>query len=327
MPLASVPPTAASSSSRPELHPAPRRAASLPPFPLQACAPPLALPGPPPLEEADPAARRGASRWLTVVWTAESDPERRAGWGKGSAGVRVLLRAIAVAARLGTTMAPAFGVRSLSLMTGLHPSTVALNLALLRQEDDPLLVRTVVGRGKYGDRYRLRTPQAYKHHLGAWAWRSTHVETVHPAVSYLGASAALLYETLSATDVGSSQLARQALLSRSTTTKALRTLAAAGLAVRGPAGWKRSTCSLDEAAVRLGAHRHRAEQLAAIHAQRRDWQALLQAARPPIESAPPVMVRPRSERPGPPHSRPPGVRPAPARTTVLTGSGEPSWGG
>ncbi|SNT60667.1 hypothetical protein SAMN05216276_107845 [Streptosporangium subroseum] len=214
--------------------------------------------------------------WNSAVWAAERDITRRAGWGRATPAIRMLLRAMAVAARQNHTTAPAFGVRWLSLMSGLDHSTVAKHLKALREEPDPLIERIVIGRGKAGDRYQLIVPTAYRAEASWRRWRGGRIETVHPALHHLGATVALTYETLSTAPTGSAELARLALLSPAATTLALRTLAALQLAERTPTGWIRGMRNLDEVATETGADVEQAERLAAYLAERARWHQLLE---------------------------------------------------
>ena len=52
----------------------------------------------------------------------------------------------------------AFGVRSLSVATGMDHTTVAAHLRALREEDDPLMDLIENDRGLQGDLYQLRIP-------------------------------------------------------------------------------------------------------------------------------------------------------------------------
>jgi hypothetical protein len=77
----------------------------------------------------------------------------RAGIGR-----RWVLRAVGEAAMKTGSRYVAFGVRSLSVATGLDHTTVAAHLRVLRDEDDPLIDLLENDRGLAGDLYQLRIP-------------------------------------------------------------------------------------------------------------------------------------------------------------------------
>ncbi|MFD8560565.1 hypothetical protein ACFV1N_25105 [Streptosporangium canum] len=216
-------------------------------------------------------------RWNSAVWLAERDEVRRLAWGKAAPSIRLLLRAMAVAARKDGSATPAFGVRNLSLMCGLDHSTVAALLKLLREESDPLIERIVIGRGKAGDRYLLVVPEAYREYVAWRRWRGGRIDTTHPGLHHLGASVALVHEVLSSAATGSSEIARLALVSRASATRALRTLAALQLAVREPDGWVRGERDLNDVAAETGANLEQTERLATIQAERKIWHEVVKS--------------------------------------------------
>lgn len=83
--------------------------------------------------------------WLNAVWVAERDPDRREAWGRAAPAIRMLLRAMAVAARMDQGVTPAFGTRQLARMSGYDCTTVAKHLKRLREEAHPLVERIVPG--------------------------------------------------------------------------------------------------------------------------------------------------------------------------------------
>lgn len=214
-------------------------------------------------------------QWVTCIRLAERDAERNQGWGRARASIRLVLRAIAVAARMDGSTKPAFGTRSLSEMTGLDYSTVARLLRLLRAEDDPLVVLVEVGRGKAADRYQLRVPVRYRAAARWIRWRGGMIDALHPALHELGPAAALVYEALSSHPTGVCELATTAQLARSTVTEALRTLAAYQLADREAGGWIRGARPLHEVEVELGADIVKRERHARYVEHRRIWHGLL----------------------------------------------------
>ncbi|WP_189243721.1 hypothetical protein [Planobispora rosea] len=219
--------------------------------------------------------RQEILRWRTCLWLAERDGERVAGWGRAAASIRLLLRAIAVAARMDGSIQPAFGCRSLSEMTGLDYTVVARHLKRLRNEPDPLIELEQAGRGRLADCYRLRVPAAYRAQAAWLRPRAGYIDALHPALHMLGPVAALAYEALNATPTGSSELARTALISRSATSEALRVLAAYQLAERTAEGWIRGRRSLAAAAAELGGDVAAAERHALYVEHRRIWHRLI----------------------------------------------------
>ncbi|MEU4233291.1 helix-turn-helix domain-containing protein [Nonomuraea sp. NPDC026600] len=227
-------------------------------------------------------------RWRTCVWVAERDPERVARWGRAAPTIRMLLRGMAVAARMSGSTTPAFGVRSLSELVGPDYTTISRHLRFLREEDDPLVVLEEAGRGKEADRYRLVVPAVYRAQARWIRWRGGHIDILHPAFHELGAVAGLVFEALSSWETGSSEVARAALLSRSATVEALRLLAGYGLAVRERGGWLRGGRPLSEVAAELGADDELAERRAQYREHRRIWHELVDSWEQPAS---------RSERP------------------------------
>jgi hypothetical protein len=234
--------------------------------------------------------------WRNAVWVAERDALRRASWGRAAPAIRMLLRAMAVAARLQQDTTPAFGVRNLARMSGLDHSTVAKHLKRLREEPSPLIERIVIGRGKAGDRYLLVIPDAYRLEAVARRWRGGRINTTHHALNLLGACPALVDEVLSTAPTGVTEIARLALLSRSATIDALRTLASLNRAERTSAGWVRADRPLDEVAQETGSDVVHAEHLRQHQQERDAWHAVLASWELPAASA--------KDRPQPRTSRP-----------------------
>ncbi|MFG6197788.1 hypothetical protein [Nonomuraea sp. JJY05] len=209
--------------------------------------------------------------WLNAVWVAERDEDRRADWGRAGPAIRMLLRAMAVAARLNQDTMPAFGTRQLARMSGYDHTTVAKHLKRLREEAHPLIERIVVGRGKQGDRYMLVVPDVYRADAVARMWRGGRIETTHQALNLEGACVALTFEALSSAPTSAADVARLALLSRTSTVEALRTLAALGLTERIAGGWVRRDRPLKEVAIETGREDEYQATLAEHRAEREEW--------------------------------------------------------
>ncbi|MDX3109968.1 hypothetical protein, partial [Nonomuraea angiospora] len=209
--------------------------------------------------------------WLNAVWVAERDPDRREAWGRAAPAIRMLLRAMAVAARMDQGVTPAFGTRQLARMSGYDHTTVAKHLKRLREEAHPLVERIVPGRGKQGDRYVLLVPEPYRADAVARMWRGGRIETTHQALNLEGACVALTHEALSSAPTRAADVARLALLSRTSTVQALRTLAALGLADRTAEGWVRRDRPLKEVAIETGREDEYQATLAEHQAEREAW--------------------------------------------------------
>ncbi|MGW0445390.1 hypothetical protein ACWDWV_08480 [Streptosporangium sandarakinum] len=237
-------------------------------------------------------------QWRTCVWLAERDAKRVRGWGRAAASIRLLLRAIAVAARMDGSVTPAFGCRSLSEMTGLDYTVVSRHLRRLREEDDPLIDLVEAASGRRADRYGLRVPDAYRSEARWIRWPAGPIDALHPALHALGPTVALVYEALNAVETGATELASLALLSPSSVAEALRMLAAHQLAVRGRLGWTRGERPLNKAAVELGADVLKAERHTRYRAHRQAWWDLLEAWQlPPLDRPAHLQARTRLRRP------------------------------
>ena len=80
----------------------------------------------------------------------------------------------------------AFGVRSLSVATGLDHTTVAAHLRALRDEDDPLIDLIENDRGLAGDLYQLRIPDEIADRASRVAWRPGKLHALRPVFRELG---------------------------------------------------------------------------------------------------------------------------------------------
>lgn len=222
------------------------------------------------------------TRWQTAVWLAERDPVQSKDWGRRAPSIRLVLRAMALAVRLSCDTTTAFGCRSLALMSGLSWRTVANVLADLREARDPLIDLVQRGRDLDADRYALRIPDAYRAESARTVLQAGRIETGHPVwlAPELGPTCALVYETLSAVEARPVDLERRAVLSARAVSEALGALAAYGLAVRGPDGWRRGDRALDDAATELDAFDRFTERLAAYRAHRADWRSFIESVRP-----------------------------------------------
>jgi hypothetical protein len=193
--------------------------------------------------------------WLREWWTAMRLCERRRYSGRPPA-TRLVLRALAAMAQRRGSRYLAIGVRSLALAANLDHSTVARVLRELREEPDPLIDLMDGQRG--GDRpdvYQLCVPEEFERAARLATWRPGKLEAIHPAFLDLGVPAAFVYEALgeSREPLRTCDVVDVAMLSRSATSAALRTLGEMGLAERSPGGWVRGPISLDDVAREIGA--------------------------------------------------------------------------
>ena len=122
----------------------------------------------------------------------------------------------------------AFGVRSLSVATGLDHTTVAAHLRALREEDDPLIDLIENDRGLAGDLYQLRIPDEIADRATRVAWRAGKLHALRPVFRELGHPAAFVYEALELSKGAqrSFDLVTVTGLSRRAVYEALETLAA-----------------------------------------------------------------------------------------------------
>ncbi|WP_346158125.1 hypothetical protein [Nonomuraea recticatena] len=216
-------------------------------------------------------------QWRTCIWLAEQDQERTAAWGRAAPFIRLLLRAMVVAARMDGSTQPAFGCRSLSQMTGADYTVVARHLKRLREEDDPLIELVEAGRGKAADRYRLRVPDRYRDQARWIRWRGGLIDVLHPALHMFGPVVALVLEVLSTAPTGATAVAHTARVSRSAGSQALRLLATYNLAVRDGEGWIRGAADLDAIAIELGGDIDAAERRDRYREHRRIWHAIVES--------------------------------------------------
>ena len=237
----------------------------------------------PPVEESAWSAEYGLIRqWLTAILCAAEDPERVRNWGRRAIAVRLVLLALGQAAMVSGSSTIEFGTRNLALYSALSHRTVSRVLRMLRDEPDPLIDLVSPRRMARADRYALRIPDRY---AGSVRWRrrrAGRVEAIHPVFLVLGGPAGLVYQVLGPDEVRGAEVARTARLSASATSAALRVLAEHGLAERGPAGWRRGSVALADAAESTGAAGLQREREQRYRKDRESWRARLreyQAAR------------------------------------------------
>ena len=133
----------------------------------------------------------------------------------------------------------AFGVRSLSVATGLDHTTVAAHLRALRDEDDPLVDLIENDRGLAGDLYQLRIPDEIAVRAAPSVGRPGKLHALRPVFRELGHPAAFVYEALehSRAPERSFDLVTRTGLSRTAVYQALETLAAWNLVTPRDGRW------------------------------------------------------------------------------------------
>jgi hypothetical protein len=179
-------------------------------------------------------------RWLRTWWTALSLLEHTRYGDRAGIGRRWVLRALGEAAMKTGSRYVAFGVRSLSVATGLDHTTVAAHLRALREEDDPLIDLIENDRGLQGDLYQLRIPDEIADRASRVAWRAGKVHALRPVFRELGHPAAFVYEALEQSKGAqrSFDLVTVSGLSRRGVYEALETLAAWHLVEPVDGRWK-----------------------------------------------------------------------------------------
>src|SRR5664279_138962 len=167
-------------------------------------------------------------RWLRTWWTAVSLLEHTRYSDRAGIARRWVLRAVGEAAMKTGSRYVAFGVRSLSVATGLDHTTVAAHLRALREEDDPLIDLIENDRGLAGDLYQLRIPDQIADRASRVAWRPGKLHALRPVFRELGHPAAFVYEALeqSKSPQRSFDLVTVTGMSRRAVYEALETLAA-----------------------------------------------------------------------------------------------------
>jgi hypothetical protein len=217
--------------------------------------------------------------WQNALYVAERDPAEARSWGRKAMSIRRVLRALGQASQLKGTTTTGFGVRSLSLASGLSYTTVASVLRRLRDEDDPWVSHERLHHLEEADYYMIRVPDRYREAAIWRRWQAGTFDAIHPVFRRLPAPAAFVFEALTTEPVQAGDVQRAAAVSSSATTESLQELATVGLAqrVRGE-GWRRGPTDLDTAARILGADIDHAELESAYAEDRRIWHELLSSA-------------------------------------------------
>lgn len=215
------------------------------------------------------------SEFLKAWSQARSARERDLRGSRDNLGLRMMLRALEEASAKTGTREISFGVRAHALAIGVHPSTVAAYLQILSEMDRPLVRKISAGRGRDADTYELTLPEVRDVSQG----RRRKVHAVRPAFRELGLPAAFVYEELenSTGPLQTSELVKATGLGRSTTHRALETLASWGLAQWGKNGWVLGTACLKACAELLGVIEAVIRQQSLYKKQRVRWHAWLES--------------------------------------------------
>jgi hypothetical protein len=170
----------------------------------------------------------GEYQWIRSWWTALGLLEHTRYPGRAGHGKRWVLRALGEAAMKTGSRYIAFGVRSLSVATGMDHTTVAAHLRALRDEDDPLIDLIENDRGLAGDLYQLRIPDDTVVRATTLSWKAGKLHALRPVFRELGHPAAFVYEALEhhKSPQRSFDLTASTGLSRTAVYEALETLAA-----------------------------------------------------------------------------------------------------
>lgn len=191
---------------------------------------------------------------------------------------RLVLRALGAGAHMTGSRVVEFGVRSLSIASGVEPTTVAFHLRVLRNEKEPLIRQVGEATGTTGDQYELVIPPLLMEAASNETWQKGKLHSLRPAFRELGVTAAFVYEALEdlGGTLGVSEIKSKTGLSRSTVHEALEVLAAWNLAQRTKQGWVLVTSTnLSSLAESLGVLDLVLNQVTLYREQRAQWRAWL----------------------------------------------------
>lgn len=212
--------------------------------------------------------------WRNALRIAESRYKSdRSGLAK-----RLVLRALGAGAHMVGSRVVEFGVRSLSIASGIEPTTVAAHLRALRGETDPLIRHVGEANGTNGDQYELVIPPSLMEEVSTRRWQAGKLHSLRPVFRELGAPAAFVYEALErlggTPPVNDLVLATG--LSRSSVHESLEILASWALAERTNDGWRLvPETNLQSLAESLGILETIFKQVIRFREQRAQWRAWL----------------------------------------------------
>ena len=188
----------------------------------------------------------------------------------------MILRALGEAAHKSGSRVIEFGVRSISIASGLEPTTVASHLRSLRDEPGALITHSAEALGVNADQYTLVIPEHMRSGAEALSWRKGKLHSMRPVFRELGMPAAFVYEALEHSPANASELARLTGIGRSTVHEALEILASWNLARKTATGWEMvQGTSLVSLAESLGIQEFIAGLIFRYRAQRQLWREWL----------------------------------------------------
>lgn len=210
--------------------------------------------------------------WRTAFRTLE----HRYSSGKVGLSLRMILRSLGEAAHKTGSKTIEFGVRSLSIATGMDPSVVAAHLRRLRNEPDPLIRHTGEAQGTQADQYTLVIPEHIEETTRVITWRAGKIHALRPVFRELGLPAAFVYEALEYSPAAVHELVQITGIGRSTVHEALLVLSSWGLVEKTMTGWQISpTGNLSRLAEIFGVTEAVAKQVERIKEQRIIWRSWL----------------------------------------------------
>ncbi|MFF1253807.1 hypothetical protein ACFVYC_15090 [Pseudarthrobacter sp. NPDC058329] len=199
-------------------------------------------------------------------------------YGRESAGLRLLFRAVLGYMRTTGRDVLDMGCRTFAAATGKHQSTVARLLPVLVSASEGILVKVADAKGRNADVYLVQLPEQYRQLARDLSWRKGKIYGLRPIFRRLGDTAALVYEAIersrfSPTTAG---IIKMTGYSRTAVDNALASLAALDLVHRSRRQWLITAgANLTALARRLGALDDFEEQVARHRRERAIWQAWL----------------------------------------------------
>lgn len=199
-------------------------------------------------------------------------------YGRESAGLRLLFRAVLGYMRATGRDVLDMGCRTFAAATGKHQSTIARLLPALVRASDGILTKVADARGRNADVYVVQLPEKYRQLAKELSWRKGKIFGLRPIFRRLGDTAALVYEAiersrLSPTTAG---IIRVTGYSRTAVDDALSALVTFNLVHRSGRQWViNAGANLTALARRLGALDDFEQQIARHRRERAVWQAWL----------------------------------------------------
>jgi len=217
-------------------------------------------------------------RWIRAWWSCV-EVMRPDITGRGAPALLGVLTALGAAAQKTGTRVVSFGTRSLELAAGCDHTTVSRALKVLCSAEDPLIDLVQRGRGRDGDTYTLRIPDALAHVARSRAWTPGPIRQVHEVFRVLGLPAWLAHDAVTTRPGNTTEIADRTGMSRDAAAHALHVLADHGLVRRAPQAWEITPAGGRDALDRVARHIGAVEvtrSITAAHRRDRDiWHAYL----------------------------------------------------